>query len=992
MESQTYAPPVPCAKFRTPPRAQQHAKVASSNNEGENQEQQPDSQELQNNSKGLKHREKERLSKASGVRSVHKDSAARQTLGVNRDTMTVQRADRDQVEDDPSLAARGTDKMEAREQPLQQVSSDSRRRNLREHKDSPFSPLAIGVKKTYQLANDHFSFLGEVYKLRRGARNSARVDAMDANAIWNLHRVIQNVITKNSCSTHRSTPSISRRTKSQPEITPELLDAMQRFVSLSRDDDHETSRVNPTALGQGDIVLKRTGPHSIELLKIRSGEPTANRILPVLQLHLGPYSVKHVSNVPKGKTKAVRLSMEFLFDEKADPKHVERRRLRRETRKKRKVQIERERSASISSTEIDESQEAIYSRTARTRGSRSQSRSTSGDNSSASDNDEALPLRADSYTKASSSEQSSPVYNTSSDTSEEDVAIPSGVRFTAVFPDHTNTVEARVATLPQVSTMVIVLSVVVWLCLKHMLLGLIFLTISVKLFMDFLKESPFSPYTGTVEFEVALADITGMQYNHRLTEDGHFALEVRKCKITHFESQVQIEEKLAEMVKRASMSQNTSVQDAGGLSKEYHGVDTPRVMDRRLGGGFSGRKPTSATRRRKRSLSYGAPKRSKSIIREPMVRSYSNTNSIEGSKQGRLRAENSTPSQSSGNVHELFLSTDSLVNSDESNSLEPANRLRRRKNAKGRNPQKRPKNSETFEDSIAQRQQKNDAFAISSISRADPSKAPDSSTQWEKVTYMKRTTMIRVYFNEPLIHPVVSSFVQLHEELTHLSEDGLPSWAIFLASYGLPYYKWMRTAMDIGLWVASIVMMLVAMYDLFQNVAAVRWVFGWIFGSWFEWFEKAIVLRLTAFVTVILPQLQIFNGIYFAGKRLCTGLRTCCVTVGTCLRPVVACGRTVCGGLSVLGRYLCCCCQGTRTAVEAAAKVAPTGSSWFMRGYRLANWMITLFRRLILGGIARISSWVLSHWASLYRDHISKKSSLLAVCAVLFVLLSIWWE
>lgn len=988
METPKYAPPVPCAKFRTPPRAQQHAKVVSANDECEDQE-------LQNNSQDPKHEDEESGSQSSRGRRTRKESARRRVVNMNRERIPVQEADRDQ-DDDPLFSACGTDKMAARERSDQLLSSDSRR-NLYEHKDSPFSPLAIGVKKTYQLANDHFSFLGEVYKLRRRARNLARVDAMDANAIWNLHRAIQDATPENSCSSQGSTTSISGRTKSQIEMTPKLLEAMERFTSLSRDDDHETSRVNPTALGQGDIVLKRTGPHSIELLKIRSGEPTANRILPVLQLHLGPYSVKHVSNVPKGKTKAVRLSMEFLFDEKADPKHVERRRLRSEARRKRKIQVERDRSASTNSPETELSQDAIHSRTARTRGGRS--RSSSGDIDSASGNDEINSSNGCSDAGASRSQQGSPAYSTSSEILDKDNAAPSGVRFTAVFPDHSNTVEARVATLPQVSTVVIVLSVVVWLCLKHMLLGLIFLTITVKLFMDFLKESPFSPYTGTVEFEVALSDITGVQYNHRLTEDGHFALEVRKCKITHFRSQVQIEEKLAEMVKRASMERSTSVQDAGGLSKEYHGVDTPRVMHSIAVEGIRGRQPTSTTRRRKRSLSYGASKKSESLIREPMVRSYSNVNPRKDSEERQLSIEKSSLSQSSGNVHDLFLSARSLASPADSSRFDhkPSNQLRRRKNAKGSTPTMGPKNPETLGDSTSQRKKERNRYAVSSesptspVSSTDPSNAPDASTQWEKVTYIKRTTMIRVYFNEPLIHPVVSSFVQLHEELTHLSEDGLPSWAIFLASYGLPYYKWMRTAMDIGLWVASIVMMLVAMYDLFQNVAAVRWVFGWIFGSWFEWFEKAIVLRLTAFVTVILPQLQIFNGIYFAGKRLCSGLRTCCVTVGTCLRPVVACGRTICGGLTVIGRYLCCCCRGTRTAVEAAAKVAPAGSSWFMRGYRLANWMITLFRRLVLGGIARISSWILSHWASLYRDHISKQSSLLAVCAVLFVLLSIFW-
>ena len=37
--------------------------------------------------------------------------------------------------------------------------------------------------------------------------------------------------------------------------------------------------------------------------------------------------------------------------------------------------------------------------------------------------------------------------------------------------------------------------------------------------------------------------------------------------------------------------------------------------------------------------------------------------------------------------------------------------------------------------------------------------------------------MIRISFNEPLVHPIVASFVQRHEQLTHISEDGLPGWA-----------------------------------------------------------------------------------------------------------------------------------------------------------------------------------------------------------------------
>ena len=114
------------------------------------------------------------------------------------------------------------------------------------------------------------------------------------------------------------------------------------------------------------------------------------------------------------------------------------------------------------------------------------------------------------------------------------------------------------ATLPQVSTIIVVLSIVVWLCFKHYLLGIVFLGYAIKLFMDFLNESPFAPYTGTVEFEVDLADITGLHYNHRLTEDGYFTLEVRRCKITHFESVAEAEAAKQALVMAAAVAEEQS--------------------------------------------------------------------------------------------------------------------------------------------------------------------------------------------------------------------------------------------------------------------------------------------------------------------------------------------------------------------------------------------------------------------------------------------------
>jgi hypothetical protein len=239
---------------------------------------------------------------------------------------------------------------------------------------------------------------------------------------------------------------------------------------------------------------------------------------------------------------------------------------------------------------------------------------------------------------------------------------------------------------------------------------------------------------------------------------------------------------------------------------------------------------------------------------------------------------------------------------------------------------------------------------------------------YKKTSKLLETTMIRFTFNEPLIHPIVSSFVQRHEQLTHLSEDGLPGWASFLALYGLFYRKWMRSAMDVGLWVASISLMLIAMYDLFQNVSFVRHLVGWLFGSWFEWFENAVMMRLM----LVLPQLTMITSIWRLFQNVFSGLKNLCMTCGACLSPCIQCGRLLIVTVTQVGRYVCCCCRGSQAAVEAAAKAAPSGSG-IMRCYKMVQWVVTTFHRLVLGGIGRIGVWIMNHWTSMYRDIVAKR-------------------
>ena len=59
------------------------------------------------------------------------------------------------------------------------------------------------------------------------------------------------------------------------------------------------------------------------------------------------------------------------------------------------------------------------------------------------------------------------------------------------------------------------------------------------------------------------------------------------------------------------------------------------------------------------------------------------------------------------------------------------------------------------------------------------------------------------------------------------------------------------------------------MYDLLHNVPMVRRLFAWIFGGWFQWFERAVIIRLTSVLTLIMPQLRVCCNLIKAQQLMC---------------------------------------------------------------------------------------------------------------------------
>ena len=271
----------------------------------------------------------------------------------------------------------------------------------------------------------------------------------------------------------------------------------------------------------------------------------------------------------------------------------------------------------------------------------------------------------------------------------------------------------------------------------------------------------------------------------------------------------------------------------------------------------------------------------------------------------------------------------------------------------------------------------------SGTSRSRKSSAIDLAKATDVVKECYENQILKFRYTEPLIHPLLKHFVRNNEQLIPLVEDGLPSWALFLAGYGLYYRKWMRRTMDSMLWIASVGMMVLAFYDLFQNVPMVRHYAKQLFGRWFGWLDslmsafRLIFLPLFVSLTPVIRGMQgIFNGIVLMFKPLFSFL----------FAIFKACYSLV--------KSLCSCCKSAKDAARIGAGISKAGSkvpsaSLLKLIYRTCKWMWNIFRSIFIVGFGRMGSYLSSHTESIYRLYFVKHKDLIVKVLIFIFTLAV---
>lgn len=118
---------------------------------------------------------------------------------------------------------------------------------------------------------------------------------------------------------------------------------------------------------------------------------------------------------------------------------------------------------------------------------------------------------------------------------------------------------------------------------------------------------------------------------------------------------------------------------------------------------------------------------------------------------------------------------------------------------------------------------------------------------------------ISAYFEDPIFPFFVRNLLKNPKNnfLLIKYERGIPSWAQFLPSYGLPYRPWMRKVMAVIIFCFSLVTMMLGFYDLYKNIPQLRDVLYSVLGKFFQIFEDAILIRFSVLLGYIVTTCQI---------------------------------------------------------------------------------------------------------------------------------------
>jgi hypothetical protein len=128
-------------------------------------------------------------------------------------------------------------------------------------------------------------------------------------------------------------------------------------------------------------------------------------------------------------------------------------------------------------------------------------------------------------------------------------------------------------------------------------------------------------------------------------------------------------------------------------------------------------------------------------------------------------------------------------------------------------------------------------------------------------THFNHFTLV-AYFDDPIFPFFVKSILKKpkNKYLLTMYERGIPSWAQFLPSYGLPYRPWMRRVMAVIIFMFSLTTMLLGFYDLNKSMPEFAEKVTSVLKTIYLLFETIVLSHLSIIFLYFLKIINHFTG------------------------------------------------------------------------------------------------------------------------------------
>jgi hypothetical protein len=164
--------------------------------------------------------------------------------------------------------------------------------------------------------------------------------------------------------------------------------------------------------------------------------------------------------------------------------------------------------------------------------------------------------------------------------------------------------------------------------------------------------------------------------------------------------------------------------------------------------------------------------------------------------------------------------------------------------------------------------------------------SPSSNSTATATEYTKKTVVLT--FVDPLLPFALERVVAADQKLLRHYERGLPSWAVFMPSYGLPYRPWFRRVYEIVFILTSFVAVVCGFYDLYKNIPGAREVMLSLYAPLLHWLEVHSSMRLSILASYLLSKFVVLEMMVVNLSAVAKRLRSVLAAV---VRPVVLLSR-----------------------------------------------------------------------------------------------------